>query len=156
MKKYLLCLAVLFFIIGCGEKKYIDATKNMKLEENEHFAQKNIESVEKLGIYYIHKLTGDNIKDIASNIQYSIAGDIGKDSKMVNMDYKGATVSVPVEKKGDLYSTKHLDIKGKFGKKKYTFKKFTQEVIDEKMNRAEEQYEKDLEKYIEDCKKLLK
>ena len=155
MKNWLLGVIFIFLLVGCGEQKYIDATKSMKIE-NMHMSHKNIQSVEELGVYFIHRLTGDSIKDIASNIEYSIAGDIGKNKKMVEMNYNGAKVSVPVEKKGDSFSTDHLDIKGKFGKKKYTFKKFTQEVINEKMNLAEKEYEEDVEEYIDDCKKLLK
>ena len=158
MKKLLMYCVLILSLLGCGDNngKYIEATKKMSLDNCIEISDRTLETVEDVGVYFIHKLTGDSFKEIASNIEYSITGKIDDNTKIVSLNYNGAKVDIPVEKKGDSYSTSHIDIKGKFGKDKYTFKKFRDEVINEKMNEAEKEYEEDIEEYIEECKKVLK
>lgn len=154
MKKWLLGFFLIFTLVGCGDEKYITAVKTIELTDVLEIKEERMYTVEDLIVVYMKRLTGDTKTNILNGLKYKIIGKMDN-GKIVQAEYSGATVEIPVVKNGDYYQIMPLQIKGKSGYKRYSYTDLTREIVDAEMEKSMKEYEQSMEEYQEALRKEL-
>lgn len=135
--KIVLFLMMCLLLIGCGEdSSYIEAAKTIELNQTLEVNSLQINTTGELAALFIHNMTKLDYNSVLKGMSYEVEGSMGDNAKVVAASYKGATVRIPVEKKGDYFMIEPIQMMGSYNGMKYGFGQLIEDVLQQEIERG--------------------